>query len=239
MPDSTKQTTTTSATDVFLFIPNLIGYFRVACTLGSFVLMITLQEQTWVLAICLYVSSFVGDLFDGMAARKFNQCSVFGGLLDMVTDRCSTLGLLYVLGMLQPTRSLMYLMLILLDISSHWCQMYSSMGSHHKSAESNANRNFLVRWYYQHYWFFGYLCVGAEFTYIASYILHYLEEGNSARWLAEAFLNLCLPGCVMKQFVNVSQLCSACHAVAEQDAAKRQESQTAAAGSNGGNKKAS
>ena len=27
-----------------------------------------------------------------------NQTSSFGGLLDMVTDRCSTLGLLYVLG---------------------------------------------------------------------------------------------------------------------------------------------
>jgi phosphatidylglycerophosphate synthase len=27
-----------------------------------------------------------------------NQTSAFGGLLDMVTDRCSTLGLLYVLG---------------------------------------------------------------------------------------------------------------------------------------------
>jgi CDP-diacylglycerol--inositol 3-phosphatidyltransferase len=35
---------------------------------------------------------------DGMVARKLNQTSTFGGLLDMVTDRCSTLGLLYVLG---------------------------------------------------------------------------------------------------------------------------------------------
>jgi phosphatidylglycerophosphate synthase len=45
----------------------------------------------------LYLYSFTADLFDGMAARKFNQCSTFGGLLDMVTDRCSTLGLLFVL----------------------------------------------------------------------------------------------------------------------------------------------
>lgn len=32
-----------------------------------------------------------------MAARRFNQCSNFGGLLDMITDRCSTLGLLFIL----------------------------------------------------------------------------------------------------------------------------------------------
>lgn len=47
-------------------------------------------------SIC-YLASFILDLFDGMAARKFDQCSEFGGLLDMVTDRCSTLGLLFVL----------------------------------------------------------------------------------------------------------------------------------------------
>ena len=32
-----------------------------------------------------------------MAARKFDQTSTFGGLMDMVTDRCSTTGLLCVL----------------------------------------------------------------------------------------------------------------------------------------------
>jgi phosphatidylglycerophosphate synthase len=45
----------------------------------------------------MYLGSFIADLFDGMAARKFNQCSEFGGLLDMITDRCSTLGLFFVL----------------------------------------------------------------------------------------------------------------------------------------------
>ncbi len=52
----------------------------------------------WIIAITCYVASFVGDLFDGMAARKYNQCSAFGGLIDMVTDRCSTAGLLCVLS---------------------------------------------------------------------------------------------------------------------------------------------
>jgi len=52
----------------------------------------------WIIAITCYVASFVGDLFDGMAARKYNQCSTFGGLIDMVTDRCSTAGLLCVLS---------------------------------------------------------------------------------------------------------------------------------------------
>lgn len=48
-------------------------------------------------AISLYPSSFIGDLFNGMVAQAFNRTSTFGGLLDMVTDRCTTLGLIFIL----------------------------------------------------------------------------------------------------------------------------------------------
>jgi len=220
------ETSPCTAGTVLLFVPNLIGYFRVFSTLTALVLMILFPDgDYWVLAISLYIASFVGDLFDGMAARKFNQCSVFGGLLDMITDRCSTLGLLYVLGMLQSDTQnlsqLIFLFLILLDISSHWCQMFASSGEHHKSAEANAKRNPLVLWYYQYYWFFGYLCVGAEFTYIICYCLHYLKEDDFLFMPIRLFFYMCLPGCVLKQIINVVQLSSSCYAVAEEDASKR------------------
>lgn len=209
----------TTPTNVLLFVPNLIGYFRVWCTLTSFVLMLSF-EKYWAIAIILYVTSFAGDLFDGIVARKLNQTSTFGGLLDMITDRCSTLGLLYVLGSRQESLRLVYLILIVLDISSHWCQMYSSLGTgHHKSKESNEGRNFIVQWYYQYYAFFGYLCVGAEFTYIFTFILHYLSSESTLLFPAFKLLfYLVLPGCVMKQVVNVFQLSSACYLVAAQDA---------------------
>ena len=87
----------TTAGDVLVYIPNIIGYLRVALTLTSIVLMICFPAL-WIIAIACYVASFVGDMFDGMAARKYNQCSTFGGLIDMVTDRCSTAGLLCVLS---------------------------------------------------------------------------------------------------------------------------------------------
>jgi CDP-diacylglycerol--inositol 3-phosphatidyltransferase len=56
-----------------------------------------LSPTSFILSSVLYLSSFIGDLFDGMVARKYNQTSTFGGLMDMVTDRCSTTGLLCVL----------------------------------------------------------------------------------------------------------------------------------------------
>lgn len=93
--------------------------------------------------------------------------------------------------------------------------MHSSLalGEHHKSAEGNKNKNFLVRWFYQYYWFFGYLCVGAEFT----YILLYLRLHVSLGWVDVALM-ICGPGCVAKQLVNIAQLSSSCYAIAAHDA---------------------
>lgn len=93
-----KMAATATRTDVFWFIPNLIGYVRILMALAAFVLMSVNGNDYWSLAVLLYLSSFVGDLFDGWAARKLDQCSVLGGLLDMVTDRCATLGFLYILA---------------------------------------------------------------------------------------------------------------------------------------------
>ena len=47
-------------------------------------------------------------------------------VLDMVTDRLSTAGLLAVLGMLYPRSYMVFLTIMFLDIFSHWFQMYST-----------------------------------------------------------------------------------------------------------------
>lgn len=105
----------------------------------------------------------------------------------------------------------------------------ASFQKHHKSSEANADHFFLVRWYYQIYPFFAYCCVGTEFTYIALYVLSRLNEIQEStpmekydyslhKWWWERFFIFCVPACVIKQLVNVSQLCSACHVVAKHDA---------------------
>lgn len=224
--------TATTAGDVLLYIPNVIGYSRVVFTLTSYALVLTDAESYWALATCLYLASFVGDLFDGWVARKLNQTSSFGGVLDMITDRCSTLGFLYILAetyravdesLGAPYFRALFLALILLDISSHWCQMYASLscGQHHKSEEGNKGRNFLVRWFYKYYWFFGYLCVGAEFTYILLFLLQHVPD--HARALIQIGLVVCVPGCAAKQAVNAAQLASSCYAIAAFDAEQKQK----------------
>jgi len=246
----------TTTTDVLLYIPNLIGYARVILCSISFVLMLS-YPSLWIIALGMYLTSFVGDLIDGWLARKFNQTSQFGGVLDMITDRCGTLGLLYVLGQeyhyltlenkdsLSSTTSLVstssvYLMLRIafvflqiLDISSHWCQMHAalSLGVHHKSDQGNQQNHFLVQWFYKYYYFFGYLCVGAEFTYLLLYarqriVVAALAAAAAGRNDSMAFwqqtidsaLVVTVPGCLAKQAVNVMQLISACRQIARKDA---------------------
>jgi len=222
--------TVVTANEVLLYTPNIIGYSRVVGAVSSFLLMMC-RPDLWILAIALYLSNFIGDLVDGWAARKLNQCSSFGGVLDMVTDRCSTAGLLFVLAgefhakdaeLAIPVYRISFLALMILDISSHWVQMHSSLaiGAHHKSAQGNEGKNVLVRWFYKYYWFFGYLCVGAEFTYILLYVrLHMPPDASKLLQQASLWLLIgCVPGCLAKQAVNLAQLSSSCHSIARHDA---------------------
>jgi hypothetical protein len=85
-----------------------------------------------------------------------------------------------------------------------------------------------------HIRFFGYLCVGAEFTYVVLYALvHCWQAGGNSSISSSSdvvvvgpvitkslltFLAVCVPGCVLKQLVNVMQLLSAGYAIAKGDA---------------------
>ncbi|KDO17789.1 hypothetical protein SPRG_16809 [Saprolegnia parasitica CBS 223.65] len=197
--------------EVYLYIPNLIGYVRVALTAYSFYV----AETDWKTSIICYAFSFICDYFDGFFARWFNQCSTFGAVLDMVTDRCSTAGLLVILSHLYPAYKLAFLFLLVLDFSSHWYHMYASRG-HHKSIESK--KNVLLRVYYGCYPLFGYCCVGAEFFYILLYVLSF-EPTLAVAGLPLASIAWygCFPACVMKNIINVAQLASAAASVAEFD----------------------
>lgn len=223
-PVSGKLHKVLSPGQVFYFVPQLIGYFRCVCTILAMILAgYSLDDgKYWKHAIICYMLSFFGDFFDGMAARKFKQSSTFGGVLDMVTDRITTMGMLIILSWIFKDihLKLLFMALAFLDISSHWFQMYAAaaLRQHHKSAETNKTRFILVRWFYTHYLFFGYCCVGAEFTYISLYILSYCQQSGFAFNALSAFLYfLCVPACAMKNIVNVFQLTSASYAIAEYD----------------------
>ena len=133
--------------NIFLFIPNLIGYSRIILAIASLYYM-PLHPRTCTI---LYAVSCLLDALDGVAARKFQQSTKFGAVLDMVTDRCTTSCLLVFLASAFPRWSIVFQGLISLDLASHYMHMYATLtmggaGSSHKKIERN--RSWILMMYY-------------------------------------------------------------------------------------------
>lgn len=133
---------TVTTNKVLLYYPNLIGYARFICMALSFIL----AEVSWQQSIGLYLLAFVGDVVDGYVARACHQStkelidmfkccllisfgvgSKYGGVLDMVTDRVSTCGLLIIISHFYPQYKLTCIFLVVLDITSHWFHVMRSV----------------------------------------------------------------------------------------------------------------
>ena len=73
--------------DIFT-IPNMICYLRILLIPVFCWLYITAEDSTdYLLATCVVLFSSFTDLFDGMIARKFNQVTELGKVLDPVADK--------------------------------------------------------------------------------------------------------------------------------------------------------
>ena len=73
----------TSSWPVVLYAPNILGYLRILLSFHGFRHALHKQPNK---ALNIWVAAAVLDLFDGIAARRLNQCSQFGILLDIVAD---------------------------------------------------------------------------------------------------------------------------------------------------------
>ncbi|KAK7197717.1 CDP-diacylglycerol--inositol 3-phosphatidyltransferase [Novymonas esmeraldas] len=216
--------TAPSTTKILFFVPNLIGYARMAASLTAYLV----ARDYPALCLVLYTASFVLDAVDGMAARALNQCSHFGAILDMLTDRASTSGFLVVLdGVLQPMPyryTVVLSVLVFLDVASHFCRMYASVFIRKDSHKDVSDSIFwLLRLYYSNRRVMGVFCIGQEFAYILLYAwANYagVDVVGHVLWYAFA---VCAVPCALKQVVNVQQLVDGLYHIACVDAQERLE----------------
>ena len=135
--------------------------------------------------------------------------SIFGGVLDMVTDRVSTCGLLAVLSKIYPDHTFIFLSLISIDIFSHWFHVMRwcnwtvnpclylidwfrvSVTGHHKSKDTLKHRNVLLQWYYSIYPLFAYCCVGTEVFYVLLYVQYFWSNSTLAMVRLFDFIDWC------------------------------------------------
>ncbi|KAF9264806.1 phosphatidylinositol synthase [Marasmius fiardii PR-910] len=218
--------------NVFLFVPNLIGYTRIILA------GLSLHFMSYHPKYCTtaYVISCLLDAVDGHAARALGQASKFGAVLDMVTDRCTTSCLLCYLSIAYPAYAIFFQFLIALDFSSHYMHMYSSLvtGSRsHKLVTSDVSR---ILWlYYNDSRTLFLICAGNELFFVALYLVKWTSTplpvdftvvpvvGNWLRGLtyAQVLALLCLPICVLKNVINLVQLWKASKILVGVDLAER------------------
>lgn len=211
----TKQVTTT---DVLLYIPNLIGYFRVLTAVGSF---LSMKNHPYYTFILYGISGFL-DAFDGYAARKYNQGTRYGAVLDMVTDRCATSSLICYLCVIYPRYCVFWQLLVSLDLSSHYMHMYAMMSSgssSHKNVDATNSKILLL--YYSNKTVLFVVCLVNELFYVALY-LHSFDFF----WIGTVLVWISVPIWVFKQYTNVVQLKAAAMILASMDAADKSQAKS-------------
>ncbi|KAG0364055.1 CDP-alcohol phosphatidyltransferase-domain-containing protein [Gamsiella multidivaricata] len=207
--------------NVFLFIPNLIGYTRIILAAGSLYYM-PLHPKTCML---MYSISCLLDAVDGQAARYYDQCSKFGAVLDMVTDRCTTACLLCYLASVYKPYALIFQFLIALDVSSHYMHMYSSLtsgaSSHKKISESS---NFILRAYYSNNNVLFAFCFANELFFVILYLFSFgFQTSTLGKVLLYSLAALTGPICLGKQIINCIQFANASKSLAHLDVEERKQ----------------
>lgn len=217
MPAVRKLTTL----DIFLFIPNLIGYTRVVLALASLLIMRFHPKYCTI----LYCLSCILDALDGYSARKYNQTSSFGAILDMVTDRCTTSSLICYLCVAYPDYAVAFQLLVSLDLASHYMHMYATLTSGSSSHKKVGEKSQLLKLYYTNTSVLFGICAANELFFVALYLWSFdfayenpwfTVNGQPVTWVV-CMGAVTAPWCALKQVINVIQMYQAAVSLAERD----------------------
>lgn len=207
------------STKVFFYKANIVDYVRLVLLISAF----AVAQSCPYLFFILYALSQLMDMLDGYMARKYDECSKFGAVLDMVLDRASDVVFFVLLGHLYPKYNVLFGFLGLLDLCAHWTHMYVAAinSKHHKDC-----KNPILHFYYQKS-VLATLCAGNEGCWLALYLLHWAPMMfPGAGLLAKFLLVICVPLSAVKQFISAVHWFEACKSLAHIDAAERNEGKT-------------
>lgn len=203
-------------------------------------------HSNYYLFFILYAISQFLDAVDGNLARLLNQgmeklipfgyyslltipiiASRFGAILDMFTDRASTVCLLMLLASLYPEYTLILMANAALDICSHFAQLYATfttgLTSHKDVSETT---NVFLRIYYGNKLVLFLLCLGNEASILLFYLLKMVQKEQPEERVipilyVEMLLYISVPFMLMKQFMHVLQLQSSMSQLSKLDMKER------------------
>ncbi|CAK5074602.1 unnamed protein product [Meloidogyne enterolobii] len=197
---------------IYLFYPNLIGYLRIIFALFSFAAMPTRPVAA---SIWYFLSAFL-DAFDGYLARKYNQSSRFGAMLDQLTDRCTFLGLIMALCHFYPSCIFVFQFVGIVDIASHWLHLHA--GDLTGKLTHKESKNPLLNYYYTSKPFLFAMCFGNEAFYGLLYISHFWP-GPSLYFVnfTNLLAFLVFPVAAVKSAISLVHLVTAAQTLATHD----------------------
>lgn len=195
---------------VFLFVPNIIGYARIILLGLSFYHMIRSHR----LGMMLYLASNALDAVDGLAARMLNQSSILGSMLDMLTDRISTMCLLVTLSHLYSGYFQIILLLLSIDITSHWLHFFAAKlrGAESHKYSPDIDMNSMMKLYYGNKLVLTSVC-GSEQIFYGSALMAHFEPNSYFIYIA----SVCLPGLIFKNWINLLQIYHSSKSIASLD----------------------
>lgn len=135
----------------------------------------------------------------------------------MVTDRSTSAGLLCALCLLYPSGAFVFQLLLALDISSHYMQMYAALSigaTSHKEINrpKGLGGRIMSLYYTSRPVLFG-ACAGNELFFIALYMMSHASVGGATWWMRGDVWRWCMWGSspiwAFKQVTNVVQLVTA------------------------------
>nr|XP_039260912.1 CDP-diacylglycerol--inositol 3-phosphatidyltransferase-like [Styela clava] len=215
-----------TAHDIFMFVPNLIGYGRIVLAIVAFYFI----KTNYIIAAACYILSGFLDAFDGHAARLLNQGTKFGAMLDQLTDRAATACLCVALATFYPQYMFWFQMSLALDIVSHWMHLHVSQlgGTSHKSIGLEGNP--IMRLYYTSRPVLFVMCSGNELFFAMLYLLHFtegplIEFAGLNLGLVRLVLYLSTPIMIGKAVISLIHLVDASRRLAEVDAEERSKAE--------------
>ncbi|KAL1132808.1 hypothetical protein AAG570_010760 [Ranatra chinensis] len=132
------------------------------------------MPNNYILACFCYVVGGLLDAVDGHAARYFGQSTKYGAMLDQLTDRCGTMGLLVTLSYFYPRYMFFFQLSMVVDIACHWVYLHSSLlqgRTSHKFIDMSDNP--IMSIYYTNRTVLFWMCAGNEAFYASLYLLHF------------------------------------------------------------------
>ncbi|CAF1361468.1 unnamed protein product [Didymodactylos carnosus] len=144
-----------------------------------------------------------------------DDCTKFGAMFDILTDRCSTMCLCFILAMFYPKWRLFFQLWAAIDVASHWLHLHvaTMKGEAHKTI--NLSGNPVLRLYYTSGKVLFIMCAGNELWFSVLYMLHFTEGSslidvdNYAAGLFRAILYLTTPIMIGKQNISFIHLYTA------------------------------